>query len=90
MSLLAGANREPVLVWKMMERLGIEAVGGVLPRWSMCYVTALHRCETCSSKDACRDWLGSVSGPATFAPRFCPSTDLLFELRLEQPAPRPC
>ena len=33
---------------KVMERLGIEPGGGVLPRLSLLYTTALRRCEILS------------------------------------------
>jgi hypothetical protein len=69
----------------MMERLGIEPGGGVVPRLSLTYATALHRCEPCRSKQACREWLDGMPGSAAFAPGFCPNGDILFELQVDQP-----
>lgn len=78
---------QPVYLLEMMERLGIEPGGGVVPRLSLSYATALHRCEACRSAQACRDWLDSTPASAAFAPRFCPNTDILFQLRADQPGP---
>jgi hypothetical protein len=81
---LAGAKKEPVYLWEMMRRLGIEAEVGILPRWSLSCATALHRCQSCPSKQACRQWLDLTPTPAAFAPRFCPDADILFELQVDQ------
>jgi hypothetical protein len=75
---------QPEHIWQMMERLGIEAGAGALPRWSLSYATALHRCERCTSKPACREWLSATHGPAAFAPRFCPNADIFLELQFDQ------
>jgi hypothetical protein len=69
----------------MMEHLGVEPAGGVLPRWSLSYATALHRCQACPSKEACQEWLDSMPMSVSFAPQFCPNADILFELQVEQP-----
>jgi len=78
-------HKEPLLVWQMMERLGIEVAGGALTHWSMVYDTARHRCESCSSKPACKRWLKATPPFAGFAPPFCPNADLLFELQVSRP-----
>jgi Family of unknown function (DUF6455) len=78
-------RRNLTLLAEMMERLGIEPAGGVIPRWSLSYVTALHRCQGCPSKEACREWLDSMPMSVRFAPCFCPNADVLFELQVEQP-----
>jgi hypothetical protein len=57
---------------------------GVVPRLSLSYTTAFHRCKLCSSKQACRDWLGQMPASVVFAPRFCPNADIFFELQLNQ------
>ena len=69
----------------MMQRLGIEPGEGILPRLSLSYATAFHRCEACPSKQACREWLDSMPRSVASAPDFCPSADILFELRNNQP-----
>jgi hypothetical protein len=81
----ASRERQPLYLREMMERLGIEPGGGVVPRLSLSYATALHRCEACRSTQACRDWLDSVPASAVFAPRFCANTDILFQLQVDQP-----
>jgi hypothetical protein len=81
----ATRQRQPVYLYEMMERLGIEPGGGVVPRLSLTYATALHRCETCRSKQACRAWLDIMPKSAAFAPPFCPNGDILFELQIDQP-----
>jgi len=70
-----------------MERLGIDPSGGVIPRLSLSYAAALHRCEACPSEQACRDWLDSLPAAVAFAPRFCPNVDIFFELQVDQSRP---
>jgi hypothetical protein len=70
-----------ICVSKMMERLGIDASGGVVPRLSLLYATAFHRCESCPSARACRDWLDSTPDSVSFAPPFCVIGDILSELQ---------
>ena len=69
----------------MMERLGLEPGGGVVPRWAMSYTTAFHRCEGYTDKQACRDWLEHMPAQVSFAPCLCPNADIFFELQVEQP-----
>ena len=57
-------------IYEMMARLGIEPGAGVLPRLSLRYATAMHRCEYCQSKKACRDWLDYAPAMVNFAPDF--------------------
>jgi hypothetical protein len=80
-----GCDRHPTYICEMMERLGIEPGDGVVPRLSLSYVTAFHRCESCPSKQTCRQWLDNTPAPVTFAPRFCPNADILFELGVNVP-----
>lgn len=80
-----GCERQPTCMCEMMERLGIEAGAGVVPRLSLSYTTAFHRCKRCSSKQACRDWLSRMPASAAFAPHFCPNADIFFELQVDQP-----
>jgi hypothetical protein len=70
----------------MMRRLGIEPCGGVLPRLSLTYATTFHRCETCPSKQACRDWLDQMPASVVFAPHFCLNAGIFFELQVDQPS----
>ncbi len=77
--------RQPTHIREMMEHLGIEPGGGIVPRWSLAYTTAFHRCEGCTNKQACRDWLAIMPALVSFAPRFCPNADIFFELQVEQP-----
>ena len=77
--------RPPTYLYEMMQRLGIEPGGGVLPRLSMAYLTAFHRCQTCPVKKACREWLDCMPRSVATAPSFCPNDDILFELRINQP-----
>lgn len=77
-------------ICEMMECLGIEPGGGVVPRLSLSYMTAFHRCEACPSKQACRTWLDELPQLVTFAPRFCPNGDILFELQVNQPSLNRC
>jgi hypothetical protein len=72
-------------VYEMMTRLGIEPNGSILPRLSLRYATAFHRCEACPFKQACRDWLDHAPALVSLAPHFCPDADILFELQFDQP-----
>ena len=78
--------RQQTYLYEMMQRLGIEPGEGVVPRLSLAYMTAFHRCETCPAKEACREWLDSMPPSMVMAaPSFCPNDDVLFELRVNQP-----
>jgi hypothetical protein len=85
MAACAARERQPTFIGEMMERLGIEPGGGIVPRLSLSYATAFHRCETCPSKRACRDWLDRMPGSVMFAPRFCPNADIFLELQVNEP-----
>jgi hypothetical protein len=74
-----------IQLYEMMARLGIEPSGNALPRLSLRYATAIRRCEACTSKDACRNWLDQSPETVSVAPKFCPDADILFELQLDQP-----
>jgi hypothetical protein len=74
---------ETLLIGEMMQRLGIEPAGGVLPEYVMRYVAAEHNCEGCASKPACRKWLAAHE-VAAFAPDFCPNGATFFELQYDQ------
>jgi len=81
------AHEHSVHIYEMMARLGIDSGAGV-PRLSLRYATAFQRCEACRSKEACQDWLDHAPAVVNFAPCFCVSADILFELQCEQPGPR--
>jgi hypothetical protein len=78
-------ERQPTHLREMMAHLGLEPGDGVVPRWSLAYMTAFHRCAGCTDKEACRDWLARMPAQVSFAPRFCPNADILFELQVEHP-----
>ena len=82
---LTGIVRSKTYLYEMMQRLGIELGEGVMPRHSLAYMTALHRCQICPVKKACREWLECMPRSVATAPSFCPNDDILFELRLNQP-----
>jgi Family of unknown function (DUF6455) len=66
---------------KMMERLGIDPGGGALPRLSLLHSTAFHRCQSCPSMKACREWLGRAPMTSRLPPSFCPNSDILLQLQ---------
>ncbi len=78
-------ERQPIYICEMMERLGIEPGGLAAPHLGLSYAIALHRCDACPSKGACRDWLDGMPSSVAFAPRFCPNADIFFELQVDQP-----
>lgn len=77
-------DKHQIHICEMMNRLGIEAGAGVVPRLSLRYVTALQRCQHCPSETACRDWLAQAAALVNLAPDFCPNKDILFELQFDQ------
>ena len=85
----ASATREhqPVHVFEMMDRLGIEPSSSVTPRLSLTYATAVHRCEVCPHHETCRYWLDHAPTSIGSAPQFCPDADILFELQFDQIRP---
>jgi hypothetical protein len=50
MGLVAQPERQFIFLGEMMERLGIDPGGRVVPRLSLTYLTAFHRCHSCPSK----------------------------------------
>ena len=72
-------------IYAMMARLGIEPGAGVLPRLSLRYATAFRRCQFCPSTWVCCEWLEEAPRQARLPPRFCPNSDILFELQFDQP-----
>ncbi len=78
-------KRKLIYMCEMMERLGIEPGGGVVPHLGLIYATALRRCEACPSKEACCDWLDGMPTSVAIAPRFCPNGDIFLELQVDQP-----
>jgi Family of unknown function (DUF6455) len=88
MAALAVREHQPIHVFEMMERLGIEPSSSVTPRFSLTYATAVHRCEGCRNHETCRYWLDHAPALVGSAPRFCPDADILFELQFDQIRPR--
>jgi Family of unknown function (DUF6455) len=86
MAPLIARERQPIYMCEMMERLGIEPGCGVVSRFGLSYAIALPRCETCPSKQTCRDWLDCKPMSGAIAPRFCPNDDIFFELQVDQPS----
>ena len=78
-------ERQKTLVREMMQRLGIDPGGGAVAHFGLSYATAFHRCEACTHKSDCREWLDHAPGSASFSPRFCPNADIFFELQVDQP-----
>jgi hypothetical protein len=78
-------DKKPTHMREMLERLGVDPATGVLAHCELTFMTALHRCQNCPSKAACRAWLDSMPMSVAFAPKFCPNSDLFFELQFDQP-----
>ena len=76
-------DEQTLLISRMMERLGIELAGGVLPQYALRYAVARRSCEACKTKPACQKWLDAHE-VAHLAPVFCPNADTFFELQYDQ------
>jgi hypothetical protein len=50
-------EHKSIYMFEMMERIGIDPGLRVVPRLSLSYLTAFHRCHSCPSKLTCRAWL---------------------------------
>jgi hypothetical protein len=72
----------------MLERLGIDECGGVIPRFGLMYASAVRSCQKCTSAHACTKWI-DVASSNSIAPDFCPIADIFFELVLEGPSVPP-
>ena len=72
-SVSTATDHRSICVSEMMGRLGVDPSGGVVPRLSLVYAVARHRCKSCLSKRACRDWLDSRPSSVSFAPPLCRS-----------------
>ena len=83
----AASNDQPIYISEMMQRLGLDPGGGVVPRFGLSYATARHCCEACVTKRDCRQWLDRMPSSVPFAPRFCPCADVLFELQVNELRP---
>jgi hypothetical protein len=70
--------------FRMMERLGVEPAGGVMPALGLRYATMLRGCAACTATPVCNEWLARPA-LSDLPPRFCPCSDLLFELQFDQP-----
>ena len=81
----AASQPQPTHIVEMMERLGLEPGAGPIPRLSLAHITAFHRCRACPLKARCAAWLAHQRGPLAFAPAFCPSADILFEMKFNDP-----
>jgi hypothetical protein len=85
MAAITACELHPNHIVRMMQRLGIEPGGGVIPHLSLSYIAAFHRCEACPHKQSCREWLDSAPASVSLAPPFCPNADILFALQVDQP-----
>ena len=81
-------EHQNICIFNMMERLGIDPSGGVLPQLGLRYATAFHRCDACPSKQACLEWLERTPAEPALPPRFCQNADLFLELLLDPAARR--
>ncbi len=69
---MAGEPGRKTYLREMMQRLGIDPASGVLPHFSLAYMTALHRCQGCSAKESCRHWLDSTPMSMQLRPAILP------------------
>ncbi len=76
----------PTKVYKMMQRLGLETAGSVLPQLGLIYASAVRTCHQCEQSDACREWFKVAPTTLQLAPTFCPNRDLLCQLAFDQPS----
>jgi len=83
MTAILADRRQTLLISEMMNRLGIEPGGGVLPQYGLRYAAAERNCAECGAKAACRKWLHAHE-VARLAPPFCPNGDTFFELQFDQ------
>lgn len=65
-----------IYISAMMERLGIEPDGVVVPPLSLRYATAFRLCQSCPSTRVFREWLERTPLRASLPPRFCPNSDI--------------
>lgn len=81
-------SRSPAL-FEMMQRLGVDPARRSIAQSELTFLTALHHCQGCESKQQCRHFLDSAPMSFAFAPGFCPNKDLLFEMQFDQAGPAP-
>ena len=84
----ASRTRAPYL-FEMMQRLGVDPGRRSIAQSELTFLTALHQCQGCQSKQECRHFLESAPMSFAFAPAFCPNKDLLFEMQFDQAGPVP-
>ena len=74
-------SNHPINVFEMMERLGIEGGGGVLPGLGLAYASALRTCHQCERGEACHEWL-KVVDYAPFSSQVLPERRSLLPIDL--------
>lgn len=82
---MSSPSRTPATnVYRMMERLGIDAAGGVVDHFGLAFTCAARACEGCEAVTQCVRWLNE-NEPMRGPPAFCPNGNLLFELACRYP-----
>src|ERR1700726_4339590 len=81
----ASGKRQPSYLRERMERPGIEPGGGVVPRLSLTYATALHRCEAWRSRSPLAERHGATSYVPIAAGHLRRSDDAAVARRLTAP-----
>ena len=71
-------------IFRMMDRLGIDAASGVVNQFGLAFASAMRTCGSCNVVGDCSAWLDGAER-AVAAPAFCPNLNLLFELTCEYP-----
>ena len=69
------------LFHRMAARQGIDFTGGWWHGLEAKVFEALQKCELCPSKNACRAWLASEGGRASYI-AFCPNAGLIETCRI--------
>ena len=84
---MTGNPRHPPYLFEMMQGLGIDPARHSIAQSELTFLTALHQCQGCQSKEQCRAFLDRAPMSFAFAPAFCPNKDLLFEMQFDQGEP---
>ena len=73
----------PTLLSQMLDCLGVDLGGSVVPRLGSVLISAFYACQSCDAAESCRDWLAHLSADHATPPDFCINQDILAEVLAE-------
>ena len=73
----------PMLLSQMLDCLGVDLGGSVVPRLGSVLISVFYACQSCDAAESCSDWLAHPSADHATPPKFCINQDILAEVLAE-------